>query len=249
LTFDAAEWFGVRIPHRLVFVAESLRAAFGGRGVVIPVGVPFAKLRVALDHRDQVRSELRLGDAVTLAFVGRVTADKGIWTLIESFRSARWATNVPLKLLVIGPFDAVREEIVRRTEDAREEIRIMGPREEPWRYVAASDVFVLPSFREGLPLSLLEAMALGIPPITSSVGDMPLILQARVTGWLVPPGDAKALSRVIVQVTRDKDLRVLVGKRASELVKARYDEAVTLDAYRRIYSELMVHPSMSPPIP
>ena len=232
------EYFAVRFPHKTVFVAESLRAAFGNRGEVIPVGVPTKELRGIHQERDRIRRELGVAHAVVVCFVGRVTVDKGIWTLVESFRIARDHASVPLKLVVVGPLDSVSDEIHHRVRDFAQDTLIVGPQANPWRYLASADLFVLPSLHEGLPLSLLEAMAMGVAPIASGVGDIPRVIADGETGWLVRAGDVDSLAAAILRACGSPDLRAKVGRRAAESISATYEAATMLERYVMLYRQL-----------
>jgi glycosyltransferase involved in cell wall biosynthesis len=95
--------------------------------------------------------------------------------------------------------------------------------------VAKADVFVLASFAEGLPVALMEAMALGIPCISTTIAAIPeLILDGR-NGILVPPANADALSAALGTLAKDPDLRHELGVRARATVEASYNLAHNLD--------------------
>ena len=238
LVFDLSEFLGVRVPHRLIFVADSLRSAIFPGGEVIPIGVPVESVRRFREFRASSREELGLREDFAIGFVGRVTQDKGIWVLVQAFRKARHLLRSPAKLLLIGPTESVDRELANRIADLSADVLVLGAQTEPWRYLAAADVFVLPSFHEGLPLSLLEAMAMGIPPIATSVGDVARVIEPGVTGWLVLPGDVDALAAAITEAAGDDRLRAQVGVRASESVAAAFDWSKVLESYIALYVEL-----------
>jgi glycosyltransferase involved in cell wall biosynthesis len=236
VAFDALEKIGVKIPHSIVSVAESLREQVG-IGLVVPNAVPSSALRKIALTRDRVRHELDLGDDLVLAFVGRVDRDKGFLVLLDALRRALRIRPVPLKLIAIGPVnDDIRDELLRNPIPS---VVLLGLQSEPSSFVAAADVFVLPSFREGLPLSLLEAMAMGIPAIATRVGDIPSVVLPGSTGWLVDPGDASGLASAILESVSNQKLRLSMGTRASRLVEDRFDLDLQVQTYGRLYMTLL----------
>ena len=103
--------------------------------------------------------------------------------------------------------------------------------------LAAATIFVLPSFVEGMPMALLEAMALGLPVIATPVGGVPEIVTHQVDGLLVPPGDVDALAAAIARLMSEPALRERLGRAARETAAQRFslDSAVErlLGIYRR----------------
>jgi glycosyltransferase involved in cell wall biosynthesis len=88
------------------------------------------------------------------------------------------------------------------------------------RLLAESDVFVLPSYAEGLPMSLLEAMAAGLPSITTGVGGIPDVFTHGVEGSIVRPGDRAQLTAAMAQFITDESARLTAGRRAQERARA-----------------------------
>ena len=115
-----------------------------------------------------------------------------------------------------------------------------GSRDDVFDLLPALDVFALSSRFEGLPIALLEAMATGIAPVTSSVGGIPEVITDGEDGLLVPPGDPAALASALDKVLNDPALRADLGRRAATRAAA-FDlvGAVrrTEDVYRRVLAE------------
>jgi glycosyltransferase involved in cell wall biosynthesis len=95
------------------------------------------------------------------------------------------------------------------------------------------DLFVLPSLLEGLPLALVEAMALGKACLATRINAVPELIRHNVTGWLVPPADATSLAAAISKLVADEALRTRLGAAALADLSARYEGAVALCATRR----------------
>lgn len=224
------------VPHRLVVVADFLKPALRPRAIVIPNGVPLAEIQSHRGTRAQVRKELDVDGGTVLMYVGRVTADKGFWTLVESVEALRSEGRAQLRLVCIGPIsEDVRDGLARRPPAPW--LRLLGSRPDPWRFLGASDVFVLPSLREGLPLSLLEAMAFGLPVVATRVGGVPLVVQDGLTGRLVPPGDSRALADAIRWVTNHPEDSRALGMAGLKLVESNFSEDRMWEDYARAYRE------------
>jgi glycosyltransferase involved in cell wall biosynthesis len=100
----------------------------------------------------------------------------------------------------------------------------------------AADIFALPSFGEGFPNSLVEAMALGLPSIATPVGAVPEIIADGVNGCLMPVGDAGALAGKIAELANDRALRIEMGLRAQRTVAERYSESRVIARLSNLYS-------------
>jgi len=175
----------------------------------------------------------------TLLFLGEMARHKGVFELAEAF--ARLTTAFPrLKLVYSG------------TGSALEEVRALGSRPElagrmectGWvelqgkrAALAGATLFVLPSYVEGMPMALLEAMSWGLPVIATPVGGVPEMITHEVNGLLVAPGDTEALAAAISRLMSDPPLRARLGAAARETIATRFslDTAVArlLAVYRR----------------
>jgi glycosyltransferase involved in cell wall biosynthesis len=104
----------------------------------------------------------------------------------------------------------------------------------PW--LAALDVFLLSSETEALPMAVLEAMACGIPVVTTPVGDLPVVVRSERDGLHVPVGDPVALAAAMIRLGADAPLRTAMGHSAREAVLARYDESFMVEQYQGLYA-------------
>ena len=109
------------------------------------------------------------------------------------------------------------------------------------RFFRIADVFALPSYVEGLPIALLEAMALEVPSISTHVYAIPEAVKDEETGILIEAGDARALAKAIVRLKDDPDLRMRLARNGREYVIRHFDErdaaATALDAYREVLAD------------
>ena len=196
----------VRAAQRLLVVSEDL-----GRVAVENYGADAARIRTipngcdaSLFHpadRDAARAQLGIAatDAEVVTYVGRLVAEKGLRELLEAYRTLSVA-RPRLRLVLVGE-GPMREEIVSRLAgDPSLQVTLAGaqPPAEVARWMAASDLVTLPSYSEGHPNVLVEALACGRPVVATPVGGIPEVVDAD-SGILVPARDAAALAAGLAQ--------------------------------------------------
>ncbi|TCP39565.1 glycosyltransferase family 4 protein [Rhodovulum marinum] len=163
------------------------------------------------------------GNGTRLVFVGRLTAIKGLRVLLEAFARARetWP-DLHLTLVGDGEDRAHLEALAAPLGDA---VAFTGYRSQEGvaETLAASDVFVLPSFSEGLPVVLMEAMAAGKPVIATQLAGVGELVEEGVSGFLVPAGDAESLAERMVRIAGDPALRETMGAAGQARVRADFD--------------------------
>jgi glycosyltransferase involved in cell wall biosynthesis len=217
-------------------VREDLITAFGcnpARLVTIPNPVDVGRVR----RLGAERVELPWPDRrPIIVSVGRFFRQKGFDVLARAFVEVARETDARLLLVAEGPERANVEQILADAGLA-DRAALVGYQANPFPFVAAADVFALPSLTEGFGFVLVEAMALGVAPVSSSAAGPRDILDGGRYGTLVPPGDHEALARELLALLRDGDRRERMGQAAreraetyaAERVVAAYEEV--LDAH------------------
>jgi glycosyltransferase involved in cell wall biosynthesis len=161
--------------------------------------------------------------------VARHFASKGVDVLLRAFPRVL-AARPDGRLVLVGAGDDSDELVALATSlGIAGETHFAGPTMNAAPYLAAADVVVLPSRREGLPITLLEALALGRPVVASAVGGTPTIIHDGDTGWLVPPEDEPALARAILEAAADPAEAARRGAAGRELVRAEFALDAMLD--------------------
>ncbi len=185
------------------------------------------------EDRPLLRDKLGLPDGKLVIFTGRLEAEKQVDHLLAIW--PRLLSQVPeAHLLVLGTGSL---EADLRAQ-AMEQVHFLGSKADVTPYLRAADLFVLPSSREGLSVSMLEAMACALPAVVTRVGGAADVISDRESGWLVQPGDQDALVEGLVRLLKDEDLRRSMGNRARGRVLESYGlahlGAQLRDAYDRL---------------
>lgn len=201
--------------------------------VSIPNGVAVGELSAA---GARVRTELRTpAGAPVIGTVARLCAAKNLSALLRAFAAAR-RSHPAAVLWLIGEGDQrAALEAEARALDVADAVRLPGIREDVDDVLAALDLFVLPSLREGMPNALLEAMAAARPVIASDLDGVREIVRDGETGWRVPPGDIPALTEALVRGLGDPATAARLGRAAREWVRAHASLERMADAYEGVY--------------
>lgn len=174
---------------------------------------------------------------VNVLFVGWMLEAKGVRELLEAARALPQA-----RFTLIGAEDPEFVESVRGELEALSgHVRRIEPRprEDVLALYAEADVFVLPTWREGFPNVVLEAMGAGLPVVATPVGAIPEAIREGQDGFLVPIQDATALTEALRRLIDDRELRLTMGRRARERAERVFSiDAVTLQL-EAVYRELI----------
>jgi glycosyltransferase involved in cell wall biosynthesis len=178
-------------------------------------------------------------DGRRILFLGRVEQQKGIFALVDAV--ARLVPEFPDLILAVGgggDASALRAHVDRAgLRDRIEILGFIGP-EARQRELRRATAFALPSFNEGLPMALLEAMAASRPVVTTPVGGIPDVVRHGREGLLVPPGDVQALAAALRTLIADPALCRQLGAQGRATVAAGYSAEVALDRLSRVYQSL-----------
>jgi glycosyltransferase involved in cell wall biosynthesis len=179
-------------------------------------------------------SELRDGSAFTLLFVGRVAAIKDLGTLLKAVAIAR-REEPRLRLWIVGD-GPVRSalETLSRTLNLTAAVTFWGQQIGTERFFSAADAVAMSSTSEGLPMSLLQGMSLGLPATVTAVGGMKEIVDLSRGGLMTPVGDAEAMAQSILSLIQEPSLREELGRNARDT----YDREFTLERMEAGYAKL-----------
>jgi glycosyltransferase involved in cell wall biosynthesis len=213
--------------------------------VHISNGVNEDTFNPSLYNRETIRRALKIDkEDVVFLFVGRMVHEKGIRELLEAFsRVCRRFSSIKL-LMVGGVFEGERDVADNRrildglSDDCLNRIIFLGIRDDVPEIMNAADVFVLPSYREGLPLSIIEAMAMGKAIIASRIRGCRELVLDQQNGLLCSRQDVDDLVRVMECYAQEQNLIDKHGAKSRELYLKQYRLDATLQIQMRIYSEI-----------
>jgi glycosyltransferase involved in cell wall biosynthesis len=146
--------------------------------------------------------------------------------------------RVPGARLAIAGDGPLREPLAARARASGLSLLLPGFQEDVSRFLAALDVLVIPSVREGFPMITLEGMALGLPIVATAIAGIVEQIEPDIDGLLVPPGDPGVLGATIARVLEDRALGERLGQAARRRAVGRFDVSRMLDATRRVYADL-----------
>ena len=176
---------------------------------------------------------------IKVLFLGIIGHRKGVYDLLPAFAEAL-AARPGMKLLVGGNGE-VEQARMRAAElglgDSVEFLGWVGG-ERKNELLAAADVFVLPSYNEGLPISLLEAMSWGVPVVSTTVGGIPELIRDGTDGFLIEAGDVPALTRSLVELAGDAALRERMGRAGRAQVMESFSREAVLPRLEQLYADI-----------
>jgi glycosyltransferase involved in cell wall biosynthesis len=221
------------LSRQLDIPASAIRVLHNGVSLPLPSAPAVAALR----------ERMRIAPGgVRLATVASLTAKKGHDVLLGALAQLRdrglsWA-------LALAGEGAERPRIAQIVAERGlgDRVHLLGAVPNVADVLAATDIFVLPSRVEGLPLALLEAMLVGRPAIATAVGGVPEAIESGVNGVLVPAGDEAALADAIATLAASADLRDRLGAAARQTIEQGFTEQRYVDSLSALYGELVRRP-------
>ena len=203
-------------------------------------GVDCRRFKPDASARAALRAELDIpADAPVFLFVGRLKRDKGVLDLARAF-AALARENAACQLLIVGPDeDRLLPEIERTCVACRARLHITGLSAVPERYMAASDVLCLPSYREGFPTTIIEAAAAGLPAIGSRIYGITDAIVEGETGLLFEAGDVHQFAQSMRSLAGDARLRQRMGLRAKARAERDFPQAEMTAALLAHYRQLL----------
>jgi glycosyltransferase involved in cell wall biosynthesis len=183
-------------------------------------------------------SETRKNGMVNFLFMGRLGKRKGVYDIIESARHVQ-ADNVKIHLYGDGEIDEVKRQVLAAGVSDKIAVHgwIDGNRKDAT--FREANVLLLPSYHEGLPISVLEALAYGLPVLATDVGGIAEAVENGVNGFLINPGACETLANRIEQLAASPELRLEMGKSGYRMAADKFDLSVIMRQLEALYAEII----------
>ena len=188
-----------------------------------------------LEQAEKYRKE----EVVTFCFVGRIVRDKGMNELVAAFQRLH-QTYPNTRLVLVGPFEEKLDPVLPETRQAIEQhaaIEWMGWQNDIRPFLAASEVFVFPSYREGFPNVVLQAGAMGLPSIVTDINGSSEIISEGVNGCIIPSQDEEALYKAMEKLLDTEERRKL-AQQARPQIANRYERKALWKELLKFYRSL-----------
>jgi glycosyltransferase involved in cell wall biosynthesis len=210
-----------------------------GNGIDLDRFAPGPKAQAA---RTRVRAELGVDDTtVVVGAVGRLVWEKGYRELFAAAEQLR-RRSPEVTVVVAGPSEPEKADGIGPAELAAAEssgVRFLGHRSDVEDLYSACDMYVLASYREGFPRSAMEAAAMGLPVVATDIRGCRQVVEHGVTGLLVPPRNAVALTDAVARLVGDPGLRTTMGSEAVSKAAREFDQRQVIAKTLAVYEELL----------
>ena len=239
--------FFLRYADKTIAVSHKIKTSLADSGVpeskisVIENGIDVEKCRaVRLEERVLARKELGLEDgSFVIGGAGRLTEQKGFEYLLEAAKAV--LTRRKDVVFIIAGDGPLRGKLYTYMHKLKLDgnVNFLGFRKDILRILAAMDIFVMPSLDEGLPIAMLEAMAVGLPVIVTPVGEIPRVIENKQNGILIEPKNSDMLADKIIYLMENYKIRGDIIDKAWQTVKAKYSNEAMSKSYALIYDRLL----------
>jgi glycosyltransferase involved in cell wall biosynthesis len=256
-------WTGASLTIRLYEYLDSLILRKATRVVAVSdaiadclhkAGIQRDKISVIYNGTDlpartkcqpTVRQELRVGDRVIVGTVGRLETQKGIEYFIAAAKEV--LSEFPQVLFVVVGEGSLRSKFQRMIIDLRlsSNLLLLGRRNDMAGVYASLDLFVLASIDEGMPMTILEALAAGRPVVATKVGAVDKLIIPERTGMLTEPRDVAGLRDAMLRCLRDPSFALDLGRNGEEYVRTSFSSDGMARSYLDVYRQVLVQRELS----
>lgn len=177
----------------------------------------------------------------TFVFIGRIVRDKGINELVTAFERL-YKENSAIRLIVVGAFEEKLDPVLPEVKGIMQScpgIEMVGYQKDVRPFLLASDVLVLPSYREGFPNVVMQAGAMGLPCIVTDINGCNEIIIPNENGIIIPPKNEEALYEAMKYAVEHPEEMKKMGEKARPLIVNRYEQHIVWNALLEEYKELL----------
>jgi len=232
---------------RIVVVSDSVKQCFAHLAKkrvisaddirIISSAVDTNRFRPSQEIRQRVRARLGVKpEEFLVGFVGRICEGKGIYHLLDALE-VLLPREEKLKFVAVG--ECSEDDIMQKLASFNgQRVILPGFRKDVHDYYQAIDIFAMPSLKEGLPTSIIEAMACGKAIVAASVGGIPEIISHGQNGLLIPPRDPAAIVEAIQQLLKDESLRKKLSEAAQATAARNFSYEILNQKTKQLYQSM-----------
>src|ERR1051326_1346109 len=227
-----------------VVIAETVAGSFEKvyrmpRPSLIMNGIDVARYAAGPDRNAWRQQQGFDADDLLFVCTARLYPQKNHRDLLASF--AAGPAQLPSCRLLLAGDGALLSQLRQQACDLgiSQRVHFLGRRDDIAEMLAACDVFVLASLWEGNPLSVMEALAAGLPAVVTGAGAITELVDSGTHGKVVPPGDVHSLTQAMMRLANDSHLRRTMSAAAATRAQARFDAARMVEAYQSLYGRLL----------
>lgn len=243
--YYALDKWAVRRYEEIICVSEDLRQVCLGLGLsgdrchLIHNAIDIEEYRRSASREEARRMIGAPSQGVMLGAVGRLSPEKGFDLLIRAIGDLKdHRANVTLWIVGEGPARASLEALIAKL-DLYDHVRLLGFMKDVEYFYQALDIYVMSSIREGLPNSVLEAMAFEVPVLATRIAGIPRLIDDGVNGLLVPPGAVDALVFGVRRFLEDRDMREKFGKKGRETIERSFSFNLRMRKIAAVYNQVL----------
>lgn len=204
-------------------------------------GIDLGRFNPVLPEVRSEASKIRKDDLLNFIFIGRLVGDKGINELVEAFKRLNFQYPKTRLILVGGKeqnLDPLHPETLHEIE-TNPAIEAVGLQRDVRPWLAASDVLVFPSYREGFPNVVIEAGAMGLPSIVTDInGSREIIIEGQ-NGIIIPSHDSQSLYKAMQRMINNSDERMMLASNSRQMIASRYEQSYVHKCLKNYYKEIL----------
>ena len=224
------------------FLTDEMRVKDPDKVIIINNGVDSSKYMSRCSRVRECKREIGV-----LFIGGAYSKRKGIYDLVNAIPHVlEKFSNITFTIIGKGELENIK--VLCKNLRIEQHVKILGEasEEEKIEQLCSSDIFVLPTYSEGMPIALLEAMAAGLPLVSTPVGAIPEVIDDGKNGFLIELGNCKALAEKIVVLAQNENIRREMGRYNQQKIMNQYDMSAIARKLSHVYSQLLENTSINP---
>ena len=204
--------------------------------------VPEQTIRVVENYgilqEDLIKDKLTKPNNKLILFLGFICERKGCFDIPAIVDQV--CSKIPDARFILGGSGEIEKVKQKLSAKYKDNVEFPGwiRDEQKRQYLREADIFLLPSYNEGMPMAILDAMGCGLPIVSTDVGGIPKIVRQGINGYLYKPGDSKSMACAIIEYLTDDEKRLKAGQESVDVIRESYSLQQNIDKLERVYTEV-----------